>query len=364
MCTTDTHVFECYYIFCFSRSYSTLSVASTRSSLASDLHDITTPTHSPMPPSQLAGSDHATPTTIETVKPDQQGVSTTPPPPPQTEGEHLPPLTTPPEITIIKEEEGVANLSTPPPPVDGAESAATQDVENTGGVDEFGDFQGVESSVRLAQDTSSHSQNSLPDTLSDKTITPDRNSSDNTATEAQVLLGQQSSEMMLTELAEFPLEDGTVESTVLTNTTPNIEGTQPVGGFETASEARPPSRSEVSQSLDQSLHQEGLPSAEKPVENDIGNGMPESTLQPRSDSVTSKNNRLMKQDKSEKLSLKGKSKEKTKSSKKSGKKESRRSRGAKKESQTIDDTQSEMSYQPDTDLSRSKASKKAFSKSH
>ena len=89
--------------------------------------------------------------------------------------------------------------------------------------------------------------------------------------------------------------------------------------------------------------------------------MPEAMLGPRTESVASSSRQQPISSSSGgggkgKLSFGKSSKvERSKSSKRSGKKD-KTSRRRKRE--TIDDNQSEISYQPDTDLSKSKASKK------
>ena len=95
------------------------------------------------------------------------------------------------------------------------------------------------------------------------------------------------------------------------------------------------------------------------VAQDISEGMPEVSLRPRTESAASS---LRQQPVSSsgggkgKLSVGKSSKvERSKSSRRTGKKD-KTSRRHKRE--TIDDNQSEISYQPDTDLSKSKASKK------
>ena len=105
---------------------------------------------------------------------------------------------------------------------------------------------------------------------------------------------------------------------------------------------------------------------------DVGDGMPRATLRPRGDSRASSSTAAVAGNQTttgkaksgkasgsvRKTNLKEKAAAKKGASKRRDKASSSK-KGAKKE--VIDDTVSEMSYQPDTDLSRSKAIKKAFS---
>ena len=99
------------------------------------------------------------------------------------------------------------------------------------------------------------------------------------------------------------------------------------------------------------------------VQRDISEGIPEMSLRPQAESAKQKQQPVSSSGGKGRLSISksGKSSgkgEKSKSSRRTGKKEKTSRRGHKKE--LIDDNQSEISYQPDTDLSRSKASKKVF----
>ena len=105
---------------------------------------------------------------------------------------------------------------------------------------------------------------------------------------------------------------------------------------------------------------------EAEVQRDISEGIPEMSLRPQAESARQQQQQpasssggqgkgRLSVSKSGKPSGKG---DKSKSSRRTGKKDRMSRRGHKKE--LIDDNQSEISYQPDTDLSRSKASKKVF----
>ena len=104
---------------------------------------------------------------------------------------------------------------------------------------------------------------------------------------------------------------------------------------------------------------------EAEVQHDISKGIPEMSLRPQAESAKQQQQQhsvsssgvkgKLSVSKSGKSSGKG---DKSKSSRRTGKKDKTSRRGHKKE--LIDDNQSEISYQPDTDLSKSKASKKVF----
>ena len=111
---------------------------------------------------------------------------------------------------------------------------------------------------------------------------------------------------------------------------------------------------------------EEKPTGEVEVQRDISEGMPEMSLRPRTESVTSTKQQQQQQAGSSgakgrlSVSKPGKSSgkgDKSRSSRRTGRKE-KTSRRHKRE--LIDDNQSEISYQPDTDLSKSRASKKVF----
>ena len=110
----------------------------------------------------------------------------------------------------------------------------------------------------------------------------------------------------------------------------------------------------------------GQTTGEAEVQRDISEGIPEMSLRPQAESARQQQQQpasssggqgkgRLSVSKSGKPSGKG---DKSKSSRRTGKKDRTSRRGHKKE--LIDDNQSEISYQPDTDLSRSKASKKVF----
>ena len=105
---------------------------------------------------------------------------------------------------------------------------------------------------------------------------------------------------------------------------------------------------------------------EAEVQHDISEGIPEMSLRPQAESARQQQQQVavsssgggkgkLSISKSGKSSGKG---DKSKSSRRAGKKDRTSRRGHRKE--MMDDNQSEISYQPDTDLSRSKASKKVF----
>ena len=102
------------------------------------------------------------------------------------------------------------------------------------------------------------------------------------------------------------------------------------------------------------------------VQHDISVGIPEMSLRPQAESAKQQQQHQQVSGSGGKgrlsISKSGKSAgkgDKSKSSRRQGKKDRTSSRrGHKRE--LIDDNQSEVSYQPDTDLSRSKASKKVF----
>ena len=103
------------------------------------------------------------------------------------------------------------------------------------------------------------------------------------------------------------------------------------------------------------------------VQRDISEGIPEMSLRPQAESAQQQqlqqqqvgNGPGRKERLSTSRSVKSAGKgDKSKSSRRGGKKDKTSRRGHKKE--LIDDTLSEISYQPDTDLSRSRASKKVF----
>lgn len=123
---------------------------------------------------------------------------------------------------------------------------------------------------------------------------------------------------------------------------------------------RPAASSEPTQS-DQTT------TGEAEVQHDISEGIPEMSLRPQAESARQQQQQQvavsgggggkgkLSVSKSGKSSGKG---DKSKSSRRAGKKDRTSRRGHRKE--MMDDNQSEISYQPDTDLSRSKASKKVF----
>ena len=105
---------------------------------------------------------------------------------------------------------------------------------------------------------------------------------------------------------------------------------------------------------------------EAEVQHDISEGIPEMSLRPQAESAKQQQQQQQPMSSSGRkgrlsVSKSGKSLgkgDKSKSSRRTGKKDKTSRRGHKKE--LIDDNQSEISYQPDTDLSKSKASKKVF----
>ena len=182
---------------CFSyRSYSTLSIASSRSSLASDLHDVGTPApSSPLPPPDVNKDTH--PASSTPVPPEDQekqrshSPTPQPPPPSQTQAENeetgatstSTALTNPPEISVQGAEDNeqgsvpnTTNESTAEQPSLSeakaqVEASATNDIEGTkerekeGEEDAFGDFQGAEGVSAAVTDTTlgEPSQNSATD---------------------------------------------------------------------------------------------------------------------------------------------------------------------------------------------------------
>ena len=117
-------------------------------------------------------------------------------------------------------------------------------------------------------------------------------------------------------------------------------------------------------------HKEATGEVSHEVQRDISEGIPEMSLRPRAESTASSQQQQQQvsggRDKGKKFSVSkaGKSAgkgDKSKSSRRPGKKDKDKAARSSHKKETIDDNQSEVSYQPDTDLSRSKASKKVVS---
>ena len=377
------------------RSYSTLSIASSRSSLASDLHDVGIP--SPLP-------NNLNPETLAASTQDVPSASSSPQPPVAAESNE-PQEVDPsysslpvPEINIQSEETvqsgAVEPESTETITVTENNQVSVHDVissddvnlpasgvDNTAGdmVDDSSldvtlvNGNGLASSLK-SDDTLTGSQELDPSSAEeakDSSKTPIVEASNNSSTgESSLPLSETSDQLTHSSIAE------TLPHTELPHTTSegvNSDTQLPVGtnaelGETTSNIPTLPEPDEtVAQALSDDIQARVEVSPLKPNTDDHGEetNVSESTGRPHGESISSRkdNEPSSKSEKKDRFSIFRSASRTGKGTKRSGKKDkSKRSRG-KRDERIIDDNQSEVSFQPDTDLStKPRGSKKATSK--
>ena len=374
------------------RSYSTLSIASSRSSLASDLHDVGIP--SPLP-------NNLNPETLAASTQDVPSASSFPQPPVAAESNE-PQEVDPsysslpvPEINIQSEETvqsgAVEPESTETITVTESDQVSVHDVislddvnlpasvvDNTAGdtVDDSGldvtlvNGNGLASSLK-SDDTLTGSQELDPSSAEeakDSSKTPLVEASNNSSTgEPSFPLSETSDQLTHSNITE------TLPRTELPHTTSegvNSDTQLPVGtnaelGETTSNISTLP---EPDETAAQALSEDIQARVEvKPNAYDHGEetNVSESIGRPHGESISSRkdNEPSSKSEKRDRFSIFRSASKTSKGTKKSGKKDKlKRSRG-KRDERIIDDNQSEVSFQPDTDLStKPRGSKKASSK--
>ena len=360
------------------RSYSTLSIASTRSSLASEIPEDMLPPPSPSPTNEITNEESMTSSpanqnadvegnaqepTGEALEGGSEGIQQTASKPPAL-NEPQAAISVTPAINIQSEDVNEDTVSSLTNQISGSDvrdaapQVANQIAVEQGeqAAEEFGDFQSVQDEHSATQDApptstgnnlvrdppiigSGESQVTSEDVDGQGGVSQDTNTSVTINTDGE---GRQQTEMVgAEEVEERGLEQnqpGTFSSSAL----PGIAVRVKVEG-----------EGEEGEEVDKGT--DGKPEVVLPQ---VAGG----SLQRRESERSTKSDRLAGSKSEDKKRGKG-GERKSKLLKKLGRKEKGK-KGRKAEEKVADDAQSEFSYgQPDTDLSRSKASKRAFSES-